>query len=111
MSALYLGAFLGLNRLILEIDGSLLGSQGMLGWFVGMHFLHFALFLFIICSLVMFIVSYMTPEPDYSKISNLIYNRETALTDSDDTDEERRKDKYLSLLLFAVVIIIWIIFS
>ena len=111
MSALYLGAFLGLNRLILEIDGSLLGSESMLGWFVGMHFLHFALFLFIICSLVMFIVSYMTPEPDYNKISDLIYSKESNSNDSEDTRNERRKDKYLSLLLCAVVVIIWVIFS
>ena len=36
MSALYLGAFLGLNRLVLEIEGSYVGSNlsGILPWFL-----------------------------------------------------------------------------
>ena len=94
MSALYLGAFLGLNRLVLEIDGSYVGSNlsGILPWFVNMHFLHFALFLFIVCSLTMFIVSYMTPKPDYKKISDVVYNKK----DKEDNNHKKTDKKLIN---------------
>ncbi|MBI45501.1 MAG: sodium transporter [Candidatus Marinimicrobia bacterium] len=99
MMAFYTGALLGLGRLISEI-------MGWANLLTQPHFLHFALYLFLICSGIMLIISYMTPEPDYEKIKNVIY------TSSDTKDAEDLKiDKSLTFLLIIFVLIIWYIFS
>lgn len=58
-AALLTGAFLGLLRLLLEISG--LPLPAGLQWFVAINFLHFALFLFLLCSGVLIAVSYALP--------------------------------------------------
>ena len=99
MAALYTGAVLGIIRLLSEINGfNNILTQPL--------FLHFALYLFIICSLVMLAVSYLTPEPDYDKIKNLIYQK------SDPKNKNYfSQDALLSYFLVLVVLIIWYVFS
>ena len=109
MTALYLGAFLGINRLILTMEGSLVGLDGggMLSWFVNMHFLHYALFVFLVCSFVMFVVSYATKAPNYDKIKDVIYDSSIYKQDS----KGLKIDKILTYLLILCVIVIWYVFS
>lgn len=99
MAALYTGAVLGITRLLSEINGfnNILTEP---------LFLHFALYLFIICSLVMVAVSYLTPEPDYDKIKNLIYKKSDAKNKN-----YFSQDALLSYFLVLVVLIIWYVFS
>ena len=100
MTAFGLGAVLGIGRLISEIYGStnLLTEP---------HFLHFALYLFLICSFVMLVVSYSTDEPDYEKIKDVIYeSREKSVDQS-----SLKTDKILTFLLIILVFVIWYLFS
>jgi len=99
MAAFYTGAVLGVGRLVSEI----MGSTNLL---TGPHFLHFALYLFLICSAIMLIVSYMTPEPDYNKIKDVVYSS-GARTDSSGLFT----DKILTLILIISVFVLWFIFS
>ena len=101
MAALYTGAILGATRLICEIqeDTNILTQS---------QFLHFALYLFIICAVIMLVVSYMTEEPDYNKIKDVTYNYSTS---SDENSKDLIVDKILTGLIIFSVLIIWYIFS
>ena len=99
MAALYTGAVLGITRLVSEVNG-------MENILTQPLFLHFALYLFLVCSLVMIAVSYMTPEPDYNKIKDLIYS-----SSNDSKDENLTQDKILTGILILLVLVIWYLFS
>ena len=100
MAALYTGAVLGVSRLISEVYGSEnILTQPM--------FLLFALYLFLICSLIMLLVSYMTPEPNYEKIKDVIYTKNTSQSDSSGL----KVDKFLTALLIVCVLLIWYSFK
>ena len=101
MSALYTGAFLGMTRLISEM-------QGLDNILTAPLFLHFALYLFIICSGVMIVVSYLTPEPDYGKIKDVIYDFNN---NKKDNTAGFKIDKALTCLLVICVLVIWYTFS
>ena len=101
MAALYTGAVLGISRLVSEvyqIENIL--TQPL--------FLHFALYLFLICSAIMLGVSYCTPEPDYDKIKDVIYNYGG---ESEEKESDIKIDKILTGLLIICVLIIWYTFS
>ena len=100
MSAFALGAVLGIGRLISEI-------MGISNILTAPHFLHFALYLFLICSVIMLIVSYSTDEPDYDKIKDVIYESRVKTSDP----KSLNTDKVLTGLLIVLVLVIWYIFS
>lgn len=108
--SLWSGFVLGITRLVLEYmtkEGILtVGPDSWVTWFVGINFLHFALFLFIICALIMIGVSYSTAPPPAAKLDGTTYTvGETKLFSGP------RSDLYLTLLLIAVVLVIWFVFS
>ena len=101
MAALYTGAFLGISRLVsevYEIENILTAPL----------FLHFALYLFLICSGVMLIVSYLTPAPDYNKIKDIVYDYGSS---SNQSKGNVKTDKMLTGLLIICVFVIWYVFS
>ena len=100
MAAFYAGALLGVGRLVSEI----MGSTNLL---TQPHFLHFALYLFLVCSAIMLIVSYMTPEPDYDKIKDLVYGS----SDENEDKSDVKTDKILTYVLILAVFVIWYMFS
>ena len=100
MAAFYAGAILGLGRLLSEI----MGSTNIL---TQPHFLHFALYLFIVCSGIMLLVSYLTPEPDYEKIKDVIY----VSGSNSENGKDLKLDKLLTCVLIIAVLIIWYVFS
>ena len=99
MASFYIGAILGIGRLVSEImEYSNILTQS--------HFLHFALFLFLICSAIMIGVSYMTTAPDYEKIKDVVYQK-----GGEKDSQYLSRDKFLTYLLIGCVMIIWFIFS
>jgi SSS family solute:Na+ symporter len=73
LSALLAGFAIGALRFILEVAyaGSL--PSGLLGFYVGMNFLHFAAFMFALCVLILVIVSLLTPAPGAEKVAGLTF--------------------------------------
>jgi SSS family solute:Na+ symporter len=99
MAALYTGAVLGIARLVFEVyEIQNILTQPL--------FLHFALYLFLVCSGVMIAVSYMTPEPDYDKIKDIVFQRSSG---SEKTNYFSR-DAILTYILIACVFVIWYTF-
>ena len=70
MAALATGFVLGLARLVLELNRASLGD-GLLGWYSDVNFLHFAILLFVICSVVLVLVSLATPPPSAEQTAGL----------------------------------------
>jgi SSS family solute:Na+ symporter len=122
ISSLLTGFVLGAVRFVAELMAAQ-GMQfsGLMEWLVKMNFLHYAIFMFIICSLVLVVVSLMTPAPDRARLGGLTFATvgekiETTAVGSpvrkpaQETPGEHRINVIFSLLLLATVIGLWIYF-
>jgi SSS family solute:Na+ symporter len=127
IAALVSGFVLGVARVVLELNRDSLGD-GMLGWYAGVNFLHFAVFLFVVCSALLVAVSLATPPPAEEQVAGLTLQttRERPLETPEaleipDAREHlpatrsdaawRRTDLWLSAVLAAIVGLIWLHFS
>ena len=127
IAALLVGFVLGMARLVLELNRDALGD-GWLGWYAGINFLHFALFLFVVCSAVLVAVSLATPAPPEEQVAGLTLQTGRAAPvevpealEIPDAQEHlpavtsdpawRRTDLWLSVVLAAIVGAIWWVFS
>lgn len=107
LAALYTGFFLGLIRLAIDTPVKLIKDftyeTGSLLWIINNTFFqYYSLLIFIISLVVMYIVSYMTAEPDYQKISGLTFGT---------VNEEHRKESRASwdardVLLSGLVLVL-----
>ncbi|MFM1931000.1 MAG: hypothetical protein RL226_303 [Bacteroidota bacterium] len=116
-AALWTGFVLGIGRLVLEFLSApdkeglrILHIQPgtLLDLFVSMNFLHFALVLFMISSLVLFIRSLLSPSQEEHTIADLTYDKTRSSTE---IVPGIRMDVALSLLLIVAVVVLWLIFS
>lgn len=105
MASLLVGFALGMVRLLAELNKEYLG--GLLYTYATVNFLHFAVFLFVVCSAVLIAVSLLSAPPSEAQIAGLTYSTATK-TDSDPA--WRRKDVILSIILAIVVGLVWIYF-
>ncbi len=83
LAALLTGFGLGLFRLAVDTPVKLLKGfsypEGSFFWVINnIFFQYYSLFIFIVCVAVMIVVSYLTEEPGYEKISGLTYATRTA---------------------------------
>lgn len=101
MASMIVGFVLGIARLIGEVNKVEL--QGAFYYFCDINFLHFAIFLFVICVAVLILVSLLTNSPDYDKINKVTFNK-LSMADT-------RQDLVLSGLLVCIIASIWIYFS
>jgi SSS family solute:Na+ symporter len=108
IAALLTGFVLGIARLILELNKD--SISGLLHQYADINFLHFAFLLFLVCTLVLVVVSFLTTEPASQKVDGL-----TIHTISGESESEakgwRKRDFILSVLLIFLVGIVWIYFS
>ncbi|MCB0736401.1 MAG: sodium:solute symporter [Bacteroidetes bacterium] len=103
--SLLTGAILGGTRFLLEIlKENGVEISGMFTPFLAINFLHFALYLFIICSIVLYAVSRSSEAPDYAKIENIMYKKGTVASLT-------TLQKGLMSGVIVLVIIIWLYFS
>jgi SSS family solute:Na+ symporter len=125
ISSLLTGFVLGTVRFIFEITDRLGDtprySSPAIRWIVDMNFLHYAIFMFVICSLVLIGVSLMTPPPDRRKLAGLTFATVDEKLDTlavgtpqfkpaKETALEHRLNVVFSLALVATVVGLWIYF-
>jgi len=104
MASLMTGLVLGGARFILELNKESL--SGFIFDYADINFLHFAIFLFVICSAVLVIVSLMTPAPPAEKTDGITYERGVQ------TESGKKKlDTLLTIVLIAIIAALWIYFS
>jgi len=109
VSALGLGFVLGMVRLILELNKASL--SGVFYWYADINFLHFAVYLFVFCVILMLVVSYITESPIYEKLNGLTFAT-TALEDKSALRNTWNKvDVILSLIIVAIIAAIYLYFT
>jgi solute:Na+ symporter, SSS family len=109
--SLWTGFVLGMLRLLLEVfvsEGFIAPVEGtLLHLFVKSNFLHFAIFLFAVCSAVLVLVSLTAPPHPAEKLKDVTYVRPEKGAGFSPTN----RDFWLTLLLIVAVIALWIVFS
>jgi SSS family solute:Na+ symporter len=131
ITSLLTGFVLGSVRFIFEVlDKSEHYASPAVRWLVDMNFLHYAIFMFVVCTVVLVVISLMTPAPDRRKLAGLTFETvddkietiavapgaaaaaASASTHhiARETPLEHRINLVFSLLLLATVIGLWIYF-
>ncbi len=114
MASLIAGFVIGMSRLAAELQ-----KESLSGWlyeFADINFLHFAILLFAICTVVLVVVSLLTPEPSREQLRGLTFAtaRETTEATPDLAPSEpawKRRDLWWSILVVACVASVWIYFT
>jgi solute:Na+ symporter, SSS family len=116
LTALVVGFALGLIRLIIDTPVKLLNdftyAKGSLLWIVNnVFFQYYSLLIFIVCVVVMIVVSYATEPPSYERINGLTY----ATTSRDDREKSRsswsKADVIFSIALLVFIVAIYMYFT
>jgi SSS family solute:Na+ symporter len=124
ITSLLTGFVMGAVRFILELGTSSHSFQldsDFLKWLVGMNFLHYAVLMFVICSLVLIGVSLATAPPERRQLAGLTFATVDDKLDTvavtpqarkpaHETAAEHRVNLVFSLLLVATVVGLWIYF-
>jgi len=100
-ASLLAGAFLGTTRLALEVSG--LSLPAGLQWFVTLNFLHFALFLFLTCALILYTVSLRYSQSPTAEVKALTFVNELRMP-------AQPRHVVMSLVLVAAVLALWFSF-
>ncbi len=108
--SLWLGFIIGSIRFVLEFmvkEGRIApGDYPMIDTFVGINFLHFALYLFIISAAILWFGSQFSAAPSAAKLAGVTFNKNV-----ENFFEVKKKDVWLTVGLVALVLSIWAIFS
>ena len=129
ISSLITGFVLGAVRFMTELKERAAGghyfTSGAASWLVNMNFLHYAIFMFVVCSAVLIMVSLATPAPDRTKLAGLTFATvktrlvaqpvgavaaQPAYKPVTETATEHRLNVAFSLLLALTVIVLWVSF-
>ncbi len=110
LAALWTGFVLGFARLLLELGKAKLTSGSAWFWFADINFLHFAALLFVLCSLILIVVSMLTPPPAVERVADLTLQTVAPSEVIAVSPPERRIEIGLSVLLAATIGALWIVF-
>src|SRR5881394_2423969 len=120
ITSLLVGFVLGASRFVFEVlDKKAQYKSGAIRWLVDMNFLHYAIFMFVVCSIVLIGVSMMYPAPDKKKLLGLTFATVGEKLDTTDvnaphlakeTKLEHAMNVVFSLALIATVVGLWIRF-
>jgi solute:Na+ symporter, SSS family len=121
ISSLLTGFVLGAARFLLEVlDKSANYKAGSIRWIVDMNFLHYAIFMFVVCTVVLVAVSLMYPAPDRKKLAGLTFATVDEKMETIDvtarpqmakeTGFEHAMNIVFTLALLATVVGLWIRF-
>jgi SSS family solute:Na+ symporter len=111
MAALLTGFVLGAARLLLELNRDALGGSGLLYSYATINFLHFAVLLFTICTLVLLVVSLATAPPPTEKTDGLTFATTAKVIESAEVERGRMIDMVLSIGVALLVVAEWWFFS
>lgn len=123
--SLIVGFFIGALRFVLEIVYAGQELTGFLAWYVRMNFLHFAILIFVVCLVLLVVVSLLTPAPAASKVSGLTFQTvqgKIAMSEAEtasilaapaeeETPAQRRRNAILAGVLIVTIISLWIYFA
>lgn len=116
LAALVTGFIMGLFRLAVDTPVKLIESfnydQGSFLWVVNnIFFQYYSLLIFLVCAVVMIVVSYMTKEPAYEKISGLTFSTLTAEDRRQSRASWNYKDVLYSVIVLGLIIAAYLYFT
>jgi SSS family solute:Na+ symporter len=83
--------------------------SGFFYQYANLNFLHFAFLLFLVCTLVLVVVSYLTSQTSAQKVEGLTIHT-TSKEVSGENRGWRKRDFVLSVILILLVGVIWAYF-
>ncbi|MCX6560245.1 MAG: sodium:solute symporter [Candidatus Aminicenantes bacterium] len=95
------GFVVGMSRIFLELNKAHL--SGFFKAFASINFLYFSIILFVVCIVVMIVVSLLTKKPDYEKLNGLTYATTVAKDKAASRATWGWKEVVLSLIVLAIV--------
>ncbi len=108
--SLWVGFVIGVFRLVAEFlsnEGTIQVTEGsLLGVFLGINFLHFALFLFIFCAVILMVVSKLGTSQPAAVLELVTFQRR-----SQRASFKWSTDVTLTVILIALVLVLWWLFS
>jgi SSS family solute:Na+ symporter len=120
ISSLLVGFVLGAVRFIFEVlDKSRHYQSGALRGLVDMNFLHYAVLMFVVCTIVLVAVSMWYPAPERKKIAGLTFatvdeKLDTTAVESQHMQRETRREHLVNLAFTAILLVtvigLWIHF-
>ncbi len=115
LAALITGFAMGLFRLVIDTPVKLLENftyqQGSFFWIMNnIFFQYYSLVILIVSVAVMYIVSYMTEEPSYKKISGLTYATITTEDRKQSRSSWNAKDVISSVVVLALILCAYLFF-
>lgn len=110
------GFALGLIRMGIDTPVKLLHdfkyTEGSFLWIINnIFFQYYSLIIFIVCIIVMVVVSYLTAPPSYEKINGLTYGTTTAEDREKSRSSWTKGDLIFSIALVAIIVAIYIYFT
>jgi len=116
LAALIIGFLLGLIRLAIDTPVKLLEdfqyTQGSFLWIMNnIFFQYYSLLIFIVCVVVMFVVSYLTEPPSYDRISGLTYGTTTIEDREKSRTSWSKVDVVFSIILLAIIVAVYMYFT
>ena len=116
LSAMIIGFLMGIFRLAVDTPTKLIDNfsymEGSFFWIINhVFFQYYSLLIFLASAIVMIVVSYMTEEPDYAKISGLTYGTTTSEHQKETRDSWTGIDVFLSVLLMVLIVVAYMYFT
>ncbi len=111
MATLVGGFFIGMTRLILEINKTSLAEGSFLHTFATINFLHFCIFMFIACVGICVVVSLLTPAPTAEKVQGLTFSTITAEQKAATRASYNKWDIVLSVFVVLCIVAIMTYFT
>ncbi len=115
LAALITGFSLGLFRLAVDTPVKLVEgfsySEGSFFWIVNhIFFQYYSLVIFLVCVIVMIVVSYLTKPPSYEKISGLTYGTVTEEHARESRASWSKGDVFASILVLVLIVAAYLYF-
>ena len=108
IATLFYGLLSGTLRIVLELMKDDLGGIGE--WYATVNFSHFAIFNFLICSLVAVVVSLLTPKPNEMQLKGLTLGTLTPEQKKANRESFTMVDILISVVLVAIVVSVLVYF-
>ncbi|MBP1769655.1 MAG: Na+/glucose cotransporter, partial [Candidatus Aminicenantes bacterium] len=107
------GSFLWIvNHIPVKLASGFSYAEGSFLWIVNhIFFQYYSLVIFIVSALVMIVVSYLTAQPDYAKISGLTYGTVTAEQKRETRASWQARDIVASAIVLALIIGAYLYFT
>ena len=116
LAALVVGFLMGLFRLGVDTPAKIWSdyayAEGSFLWVVNkIYFQYFSLLIFIVCSIVMIVVSYLTPAPDYERFRGLTFGGVSQEHKQATRDSWYARDVIASFVVIGLIVAAYLFFT